>query len=65
MSILSAVKCDICDHVGYLNSEWRTLSDFAYIKHACPKCVENTDDYGGDHLLCSRLSLKIRNKLNL
>ena len=61
MSAIYLVKCDICGRTGDLAQRgWKILRDFAYIKHACPKCADDTDDYGGSHLHEARLASKVR-----
>lgn len=60
LSFATPVQCDICMEVGKLSADWVTLRDFAYVKHACPKCVGATDSYGGSHLRDARLSGKVR-----
>lgn len=63
MSNIQNVKCDICDKIGILGQGWKILRDFNYVKHACPKCVNETDDYGGSHLYKYRLASKVRNRI--
>lgn len=64
MSNIYNVKCDICNKSGDLSQPgWKILRDFAYIKHACPKCSKKTDDYGGSHLHEYRLANKVRANL--
>jgi hypothetical protein len=61
MSAIYPVKCNICGRVGDLSQPgWKILRDFAYIRHACPKCAADTDNYGGSHLHEYRLASKVR-----
>lgn len=62
MSVVQTVRCNICNRVGDIYSEpgWKVLRDFAYIRHACPKCSSETDNYGGSHLHEARLASKVR-----
>ena len=59
MSFATPLKCDICDTTGYASPEWMELRNFAYVKHACPICVSNTDSYGGSEMVKERLKQQI------
>lgn len=56
--LIRMVSCDICGTTGDMNRKpgWRVLRDFAYVRHACPKCADDAKRYvGADHLMDSVL----------
>jgi len=61
MSVINQYKCDICGKIFSSEEKgWKILRNFCYIKHACSKCVDATDNYGGSHLHETRLECKVR-----
>lgn len=66
MSMQYLVRCDICGATGDANLEtgWKVLRDFAYVKHACPKCSGEATRMVGhaSYLIESYLSSQIRSQ---
>lgn len=56
--LIRMASCDICGSTGDINRQagWRVLRDFAYLRHACPKCADDARRYvGATHLIDSVL----------